>query len=144
MFHFFLCPDGMAKLKLDPDFLSNVRNAGVRGDANPLFKGGETFMIDGAYFHTYRHVYNTKGATGGSKWGSSGNVDGQRILMCGAQSLAMADIGAPYWDERNHFDYGNQKGISIGKMAGFAKPVFHSSIDGTEEDFGVVCIDSAI
>ncbi len=144
MYHFFLTPQGMAKLKLDPDFLANVRNAGVRGSSNPLFAGGESFMIDGAMVHSFRHVFNTKGLTGGNKWGAGGNVDGQRILMCGAQSLAFADLGNAEWDERNHFDYGNQKGISIGKISGFLKPVFHSTATSTDEDFGVITIDAAI
>lgn len=144
-FHFFLCPQGMAKLKLDTDFLSNVRNAGVRGSSNPLFAGGESFEIDGAMVHSYRHVPNTKqGASGTEKWGAGAAVDGQRILMCGAQSLAYADIGNAFWDERNHFDYGNQKGISVGKMFGFLKPVFHSPVSGDNQDFGVIAIDAAI
>ncbi len=144
VYHFFLSPQGMAKLKLDPDFLANVRNAGVRGNSNPLFAGGESFQIDGAWVHSFRHVFNTAGLTGGNKWGAGGTVEGQRILMCGAQALAFADIGSPEWDERNHFDYGNQKGISIGKISGFLKPVFHSTATGTDEDFGVITIDAAI
>jgi N4-gp56 family major capsid protein len=143
MFHMFLTPTGLSQLKLDSDFLANVRNAGVRGDANPLFKGGESFMLDGVMIHSYRHVFNTKGAGAGDKWGGAGNTDGQRILLCGAQSLAMADIGAPEWEE-DKFDYKNQQGISIGKMCGFRKPVFHSTVDGGEEDFGVIAIDTAL
>lgn len=143
IYHFFLTPGGMATLKLDPDFLANVRNAGVRGQSNSLFGGGESFQIDGAMVHSYRHVYNTKGATSGSKWGSSGTVDGQRVLMCGAQALAMADIGMPYWNE-DEFDYDNQFGISIGKICGFKKPTFQSTVTSQVEDFGVVAIDAAL
>lgn len=141
LYHFFVTPDGMAELKLDEDFLANVRNAGVRGQSNSLFAGGESFQIDGAMVHSYRHVYdNTKAA---SKWGAGSDVNGQRVLMCGAQALAMADIGAPYWNE-DVFDYENQYGISIGKIAGMKKPVFQSTITGQPEDFGVVCIDAAL
>lgn len=151
MYHFFLTPSGMAQLKLDADFLANVRNAGVRGSSNSLFAGGESFQIDGAWVHSFRHVFNTKGLAGspdggttpGSKWGANGETDGQRILMCGAQALAMADIGPGYWNE-DKFDYENQVGISIGKILGFKKPVFRSNVTGTDEDFGVVCIDSAL
>lgn len=151
VYHFFVTPKGMAQLKLDPDFLANVRNAGVRGNSNPLFAGGESFQIDGAWVHSFRHVYNTTGAAGspdggttpGSKWGANGETDGQRVLMCGAQALAMADIGAGYWDEED-FDYKNQIGISIGKMLGFRKPVFQSHVSGDAQDFGVVAIDAAL
>ncbi|AEA99054.1 N4-gp56 family major capsid protein [Alteromonas mediterranea] len=142
-FHFFLTPQGMAKLKLDADFIANARNAGVRGDSNSLFAGGETFMIDGAMIHSYRHVFNTKGASAGNKFGAAGDVDGQRILMCGAQALAFADIGAPYWNE-DRFDYENQVGISVGKMCGFLKPKFNSTVTSSVEDFGVAVIDAAI
>jgi hypothetical protein len=70
-------------------------------------------------------------------------VDGQRVLMCGAQALAMADIMAPKWVEKK-FDYDNSPGISIAKIIGLLKPVFPSQITGTKEDFGVVCVDTAI
>ena len=142
-YHVFMCPQGMAKLRQDPDYLANVRNAGVRGSSNELFKGTDTVMVDGLMIHEYRHVYNTQGAASGSKWGSGSTVDGQRVLFCGAQALGMADIGAPEWVEKG-FDYDNQQGISIGKLFGFLKPVFRSSIDATDEDFGVIACDTAI
>ena len=144
-------PNAMAKLKLDSDFLANIRNAGVRGNANPLFSGS-VVTVDGLVFHENIHVYNTLGATGGAapqsgfagyKWGAAADVDGSRILMCGAQALAFADIGGPNWEE-DDFDYHNQPGISLGKILGFLKPVFSSFQDGTDEDFGVIAIDVAI
>jgi len=142
-YHVFMNPQGMAKLRQDPDYLANVRNAGVRGGSNELFKGTDTVMVDGLMIHEYRHVYNTQGASSGSKWGSGSTVDGQRTLMCGAQALGIADIGAPEWVEKA-FDYDNQQGVSIGKMFGFLKPVFRSQIDASDEDFGVIVCDTAI
>jgi len=143
-YHVFMNPQGMAKLRQDPDYLANVRNAGVRGGSNELFKGTDTVMVDGLMIHEYRHVYNTQGATSGvDKWGSGSTVDGQRTLFCGAQALGIADIGAPEWVEKG-FDYDNQQGISIGKMFGFLKPVFRSQIDASDEDFGVIVCDTAI
>ena len=142
-YHVFMNPQGMAKLRQDPDYLANVRNAGVRGGSNELFKGVDSVMVDGLMIHEYRHVYNTQGATASNKWGSGGTVDGQRTLFCGAQALGMADIGAPEWVEKG-FDYDNQQGISIGKLFGFLKPVFRSAIDATDEDFGVIACDTAI
>lgn len=99
-------------------------------------------MVDGLLIHEFRHVYNTTGAAGGSKWGG-GAVDGQRILFAGAQALGFCDLGAPLWIEKG-FDYDNQQGISIAKMLGFLKPRWPSVIDGPDQDFGVLCIDTAI
>lgn len=137
MYHVFLSPQAMAKLKLDPDYIANLRNAGKRSDSNPLFAGGVT-TVDGLVIHDFRHVYNTSGLASGSKWGSAGTVDGCSVLFCGAQALAMADIGNPYWNEKE-FDYGNRKGIAVGKILGFLKPTFPNIYEGgSTEDFGVI------
>ncbi|MGH1374446.1 MAG: N4-gp56 family major capsid protein [Cellvibrionaceae bacterium] len=142
VYHVFVTPKAMAKLKLDPDFLQNVRNAGVRGSSNSLFAGTNSVMVDGLMIHEYRHVFNTSGLAGGSKWGA-GNVDGCRVSLCGAQALGMADIGISEWKEED-FDYGNQHGISIAKIFGFLKPQFHSNITGDKQDFGVINLDVAM
>lgn len=140
LFHVFLTPQAMAKLKMDPDYMAAVRSAQKRSNDNPLFTG-ELITIDGIAFHEYRNVYNTAGAVSGSgKWGPGSDVDGCQILFCGAQALAMADIGNPEWEEKG-FDYNNQQGISIGKVLGFLKPKFNSIYAGnTEQDFGVISV----
>lgn len=152
LYHVWLHPKAMAKLKLDADFLANVRSAGVRGNSNPLFSGA-VITVDGLVIHENVHVFNTLGATTGTsinagtpgyKWGANADKNGCRILMLGAQALAFADIGIPEWDERNHFDYGNKPGIAIQKILGFKKPVFYSPTDGADEDFGVLAVDVAI
>lgn len=141
-YHCFLSPQAMAKLKLDANYLLNLRHAQPRGDGNSLFTGSSV-KIDGIYFHEFRHVPNTRTAASGSKWGGSGTVDGCRILFCGAQAMGMADIGAPEWVEKG-FDYENQQGISTGKILGFLKPKFTSQYtSGTVEDFGVIAVDVA-
>lgn len=139
VFHAFLTPQAMAKLKLDPTYMLNVRHAKQRSDSNPLFTGGGV-EIDGIVFHEFRHVYNTSGAASGSKWGNAGAVEGCQILFCGAQALAMADIGSPTWVEKG-FDYENQQGISVAKILGFLKPKFNSIYSGnTVQDFGVISV----
>ena len=139
VFHAFLTPQAMARLKLDPDYMANLRGAGVRGKDNALFSG-DGVEIDGIVFHEFRHVYNTSGATSGNKWGSGGLVEGCQVLFCGAQALGMADIGAPEWNEKG-FDYDNQQGISVGKIVGFLKPKFNSIYAGnTTQDFGVISV----
>lgn len=145
IYHVFVTPMGMADLRLDPDFLANVRNAGVRGESNGLFSGASSVMVDGLIVHEYRHVYDTTAAVAGQKFGASGNTNGQRALLCGAQALGMADIGTAEWVE-DDFDYENQLGISIAKMAGFLKPQFKGNLSSyaTLEDFSVITLDTAL
>lgn len=152
IYHMFVTPQQMADLKLDSDFLANVRNAGVRGPQSSLFSGSSSLMVDGVMVHEYRHVFNTAGAASGTssnagnagyKWGANADVDGARALFCGAQALAMADIGDPTVTE-DIFDYGNQNGISIGKIFGFRKPKYNSAPDyAVSNDFGVIALDTA-
>ena len=151
VFHLFVTPSQMADLKLDSDFLANVRQASIRGPQNELFSGTSSLMVDGVMVHEFRHVYNTSGATSGTssnagaagyKWGSNADVTGARALFCGAQSLAMADIGLPEIVE-DTFDYENQAGISIGKIFGLRKPKYNSDHSGSVQDFGVIALDTA-
>tara|TARA_R110000868_G_scaffold164219_3_gene396669 strand:- start:121 stop:1266 length:1146 start_codon:yes stop_codon:yes gene_type:complete len=150
-YHLFVTPQVMADLKLDSDFLANVRNAGVRGPGSSLFAGSSSLMVDGIMIHEFRHVFNTTGATSGAsgnagsagyKWGANADVNGSACIFAGAQALAMADIGVPEIVE-DTFDYGNQNGISIGKIFGLKKPVYHSDVSGQNEDFGVIRLDVA-
>jgi N4-gp56 family major capsid protein len=140
VFHVFVTPDGMARLKLDADYLNNVRYAAPRSNSNPLFAGTTSVMIDGLVIHEFRHVYNTSGLASGSRWGSGGTLHGMRALFCGAQALGIADIGNAYWEEEK-FDYKNQQGISVGKMFGMVKPKYHSIYSGSVQDFGVIALD---
>jgi N4-gp56 family major capsid protein len=151
VFHLFVTPQVMADLKLDSDFLANVRNAGVRGPNNELFSGSSSLMVDGVMVHEFRHVFNTAGATTGTssnagangyKWGADAAINGSACLFVGAQALAMADIALPEIVE-DSFDYGNQNGISIGKIFGFKKPKYNSDQAGAVEDFGIVRLDVA-
>lgn len=135
-YHLFMTPQGMAKLKQDPDYLANLRNAGPRGATNELFKGTDTVMVDGIAISEYRNVYHP------SDWGASSDLLGQRALFCGAQALAMADIGTATWVEEGE-DYENQQGISVGKIFGFLKPRFHANVTDSVEDFGCITIDTA-
>ena len=139
-FVLFVHPMTLAMLKQDSDWLTAVVNAGVRGNDNPWFTGA-TVTVDGLVIHEHRLVYNTTGTT--TKWGSGNLVEGSRSLLCGSQALAMADLGAPEWDEKS-FQYGNVHGINIDKMMGFLKPQFHSIYDNSTQDFGVLALDHYI
>jgi N4-gp56 family major capsid protein len=135
-YHAFLTPQAMAKLKMDNDYMLNLRHSQERGDKNELFTGSSV-KIDGIYLHEFRHVPNVAQAV--TKYGAGGTINGCQVLFCGAQALGMADIGAPEWNEKG-FDYDNQQGISVGKILGFLKPKFGSIYEtGTSvEDFGVI------
>ena len=133
----FLTPQAMARLKLDPTYLQNLRHSTQSSKNDALFSGA-TATIDGITLYEYRHVPNTVGAAAGSKFGGSGTVEGSHVIFCGAQALGMADIGNAEWSEKG-FDYDNQQGISIGKILGFLKPRFNSIYEsGSLEDFGVI------
>lgn len=130
-YHVFMTPQAMAKLKMENNFILNMRHALQRGDSNKLFSGSSV-KVDGLYLHEFRHVPHA------STWGA-GAVAGCQVLFCGAQALGMADIGAPEWVEKG-FDYENSQGISVSKIAGFLKPQFKSIYESgqTKEDFGVI------
>lgn len=135
-YHVFLSPQAMAKLKLDATYMQNLRHAQTRDGSNALFSGSSV-KVDGLYIHEFRHVYNTRLAPAGSKWGG-GAVDGCQMLFCGAQAMGMADIGNSTWDEEED-DYGNSQGIAIAKILGFLKPQFQTQYSGgTVEDHGLI------
>jgi N4-gp56 family major capsid protein len=136
LYNLFMTPKGVAALKKDTNFINAWKDARERGPNNPLFKGADVIYVDGLAIHTYRHVYHS------NTWGG-GSVAGQRMLLCGSQALGMADIGEGEWVEK-YFDYDNQPGISLGKIVGMKKPVFRSAVTGTNEDFGVIAVDTAV
>ena len=142
-YHVFVSPLAYLKLKQDPDYKAALQHAAPRSLNNPIFSGS-TVMMDGMVIHEYHKVFNTQGAAGGSKWGSGGDVDGCRVSLCGAQSLAMCSLDkGNVWEEKE-FDYGNRQGIAIGKIFGLEKPRLVSKKEKTEQDFGVCNLDVAI
>lgn len=143
-FNVFVTPQAMAKLRLDPDYIANTRAAAAAiGNNSELFKGADDVTVDGLIVREYRHVFNTRGMAAGEKWGSAGDVEGARVLICGAQAMGMVDLGAPNWVEKD-YDYENRFGIAVNKMFGFRKSRFHSTYSGSVQDFSVVALDVAI
>lgn len=129
LFHVFMTPTCMANLKLDADYMANLRYSTSAKYNSKLFEGGGV-MVDGMMLHEYRHVPHS------STWGG-GAVAGSAVIMAGAQALAFADIGNPEWVEK-YFDYDNQPGIAVGKMLGFLKPKFKNIYaNNTVQDHGV-------
>ena len=142
LYHMFVTPQAMKSLKLDTDFLANVRNAGVRGGSNPLFAGSASYLVDGVMIHEFRHTYHTSVVASGD----TNPTKQARALFCGAQAMAFADIGAPNWVEDN-YDYQNQSGISVSKIFGMKKSVFKQgpTVSGTPADLlldhGLMTVD---
>ena len=129
-FHVFMTPQCMAKLKMDADYMANLRYSTAAKTNEKLFTGG-TVKVDNLYLHEYRHVFHS------TTWGG-GAVAGCQVLFCGAQALGMADLGNPEWVEKG-FDYENQQGISTSKILGFLKPKFTTQYSGnTLQDHGVL------
>lgn len=132
LFHVFMTPTCFANLKMDNDYMLNLRHSSSTAANSKLFKGGAV-EVDGLVLHEFRHVPHS------ATWGG-GAVAGSQVLMCGAQALAFADIGNPIWVEKE-FDYDNQPGISVQKMLGFLKPQFNSIYAGnTVQDHGVITV----
>jgi N4-gp56 family major capsid protein len=149
LYHCFVHPNAMAELKLDSDFLTNVRQGMPRAKENELFKGTAAFnsvFVDGLAIHEHRHVYNTLGLTSGTdKWGAANTVDGCAMVVCGAQAMGFADIGTGSWVEKE-FDYDDKPGIKYGKIFGMKKPVFESIYEtpAADADFGVLRLNVAM
>jgi N4-gp56 family major capsid protein len=141
VYRVFMTPEGVARLKQDPDIIANVRSGMTRGKDNPLFSGS-VLNVDGMVIYEHRHVPNTSG-TGATKFGAGATINGQYMIVAGAQALAYADIGPAQWEEKE-FDYQNQPGISTGKILGFKKPVFTSNYEGSAQDFGVAVVYTAV
>lgn len=142
IYHVVVTPQGMADLRLDPEFLDNIRNAGVRGKSNELFAGATSVVVDGMVVHEFRLVpTNRKDTTG---WGAADDVTVQHCLILGAQAAGFADFGAPQWTEKT-FDYGNNHGIATNKIFGMLKPQFENDwLGGSKEDYGVLRLDAAM
>lgn len=135
-YNVFMTPNGMAALKKDPTFHAALKDAMPRTPNNPLFKGANVYWIDGMAIFVHNHVPHS------ATWGG-GSVNGQAVLLVGAQALGFADIGMPDWVEKV-FDYDAKPGIALSKICGLLKPQFISQVTNTTEDFGVIRVDTAI
>jgi N4-gp56 family major capsid protein len=138
-------PRTMAHLKKDTTFQANWREAMARGEGHIMFKGAESYMVDGILILSHRYVFNTLRAASGSKWGAGGAIDGTRTLFLGAQALGMVEMDGPKWVPGTD-DYENVHSISMSFKFGFRKSVWPDQYlaAGTDEDFAVVALDHAI
>ena len=164
VYYLWVSPKVMANLKLDADFLQNVRHAMPRSKSHDLFVGTDAVLVDGVVVMSHRYVPTNIGSavngavaaatTGGAgialpRFGVNAGADnatvGARCLFLGAQALCLSDLGTPFWDESDVNDYGNQPGMSIGKLYGLAKSQYKGSYDDAAnlQDFGALTLDVA-
>lgn len=113
-------------LKNDPKWVEAQEQGNVRGEKNPIFSGA-LGMWDGVVIHENNRIPRTE---------NSNNVKVGHALLLGAQACVFAEGEAPEWNEKT-FDYGNQYGVSFGRMFGLKRSQF--KYDGTNNtDFGVI------
>lgn len=163
VYYLWVSPKVMANLKLDPDFLQNVRLAMPRSKSHDLFVGTDAVMVDGIIVMSHRYVPTNSAGTAiaaptaagagigislplfGNTTANANLTVGARCLFLGAQALCLSDLGTPFWDESDVNDYGNQPGMSIGKLYGMAKAQYKGSYDDAAnlQDFGVITLDVA-
>lgn len=110
------------------EFQQMQREAQVRGEDNPLFKGA-LGIYNGVVIHAHEGV-NTFDNGGGAA------VKGSRNLFMGAQAACFAESSDMMWVEKT-FDYGNQLGISAAKIYGVDISDYNS------KDYGVIQYVSA-
>ncbi len=123
----FVHPYQMSDLKKDPVFKQEAREAGVRGDDNPIFSGAVK-EYDGVIIHEHEYVY---------AWaGGAGNIPIARAALCGQQAATIAWGNDVAWVEKS-FDMGNKWAISCGAIFGVIKPMFNA------KDYGVISIATA-
>lgn len=139
-FVWMLHTDAMATLWQNSDFRSIVKDAGVRGSENPIFKGSYVTM-NNIIIKPYRRTYSTKGTA--TKWGAATAIEGSRSLLLGAQALAMVDLGPMNWEEDTR-DFNSRFALAVDKMGGFEKSKFTDSLTDTTEDFSIITVDHAL
>tara|TARA_R100000742_G_C4257218_1_gene75083 strand:- start:52 stop:1038 length:987 start_codon:yes stop_codon:yes gene_type:complete len=105
--------------KLD-DWTQAQREANVRGDENPIFKGS-LGIYDGVVIHEHEGITT----------GTYNSQAGARNLFMGAGAACMGKIGGMSWVEKS-FDYGNKLGVAAGKIYGVSRTAFNS------KDYGCI------
>lgn len=124
----------------DNDWVDIQKNAGSRGGSNLLYKNALGEYAD-VILHKHRNVIRF------DDYGAGGDVDAARALCLGAQAGiiawggARAGVGRYDWNEETE-DRGNRLVVTAGTIYGCKKTCFDHDSDGTDEDFGVIAVDT--
>jgi len=138
-------PYQLKALRAETAWLAAQRDAGVRGNKNPIFSGAAGIWDD-VIIHSYAKITTRLGAGGTAAteaWETTdtatnilGNaIYGARALFCGAQAGVVAYGQYPGWYEKN-FDYGRVPGVATDVVYGIKKTRYNS------KDFGVIAVDT--
>ena len=110
-----------------------IKDAGMRGDGNPIFTGAD-FYWDGVFIFEYERVL-TRLAGNSFEAGDACAVNTARAVLCGAQAGIHAFGQLPEWHEKL-FQYNTIPGVMLDMIWATEKAVFNS------EDFGSITVDT--
>lgn len=136
----FMHPWQWYDFKRNPEIAQALREAGPRGDENPLFTGAE-LVWDGLIIHVHEYVPfldadafdNYNAVSGGTNY----SADCFRALLVGRQACGFAQAVNPNGWVEETFDYKNKTGFATGLIGGIQKLLFNS------KEYGVIAIDTA-
>jgi len=137
----FVHPFQAYDLKRNEEFRQAQREAGVRGQDNPIFQG-MVGMWDGVIIHQNEYVPYLDVSVAGHNFtaaasGTDFAVDTYRAIFCGQQAAALAKCkDETGWVEK-YFDYDNKTGFKTGMIGGIQKIQYNS------KDYGCIVIDTA-
>lgn len=140
----FLHPYQVKALKATSDWPDIQKNAGLRGQTNPIFTGA-LGMWDGVVLHEWERLAWRLGAGGAtateyfndSSYPAPNTRRVARALFCGAQAVCQAYGRQPRFVTKQ-FDYGRKWGVGTDCHITTGKPVFNSL------DYGVITVDTVI
>lgn len=120
-------------------FEAQLRDAQVRGDNNPIFKGAEGLAYNKVLLYTNEKVCRASATAAFSSGGTAAGADAFRALLMGADALVFGRAGNPKndWVEKDDIDYNNRFGVAARFCGLFDKPHFNSV------DYGVIAIDTS-
>lgn len=140
----FCDPYAFRDLKTDSVMTQALREAGIRGDSNPLFAGGDLFY-DNVIIREIPEIANFIDGTSGTNgvWGgaATGNSDGlndagsgsTRVgvsFLCGAQAVGYGLGERPNIVVDKTYDYGFQPGVACQLKHQIRKAYFNNKQHG--------------
>jgi N4-gp56 family major capsid protein len=137
----FLHPLQARDIKLSTDWKSAQKDAQIRGDKNPIFKGALGFwsnvlLLESEYV-PWLDISVSGNSFRGAATGTDCTADAARALLFGKQAVLMAECSNPDALTVETFDYGNKTGVAGSFIGGVQKAVFNS------KEFGVIAVDTA-
>lgn len=137
----YLHPLSARDIRKSDDWKTAVENAKVRSDKNPVFRGALGFwsnvLILENEFVPWLDVSVALNSFRGAGTGTDFGADTARNLLCGRQSVLMAEASGSDGLVVENFDYKNKEGVASNFIGGVQKTMFNSL------EFGVIAVDAA-